>query len=111
MKKQFVYLLNNILFKGNKEFNCKIINSNDIYWFKIKKKIINMKSHKTFSLNKLISPIIIQNNENEKKNESPSTEKKILIRPIFKPQPLNKKKKKEKKCIKKKNLLIIFLIN
>ena len=48
-----------------------------------------MKSHKSIGINKLISPIIIQNNENEKKNESPLSEKKILVRPVIKPQPLN----------------------
>ena len=38
---------------------------------------------------KLIVPVIPQYNENEKKNESPPSDKKISIKPIIRPEPLN----------------------
>ena len=48
-----------------------------------------MKSQKNISLNQLITPKLIQYNENEKKNESLSSDEKISVKPIIKPQPLN----------------------
>ena len=48
-----------------------------------------MKSQKNIRLNKLIGPTLIQYNENEKKNESPSSDSKISVKPIIKPKPLN----------------------
>ena len=48
-----------------------------------------MKSQKNILLNKLIAPKLIQYNENEKKNESPSSDSKISVKQIIKPNPSN----------------------
>lgn len=47
-----------------------------------------MKSQKIHFPSRLIFPQIIQNNENEK-NEGPSSGSKISVKPIIKPKPLN----------------------
>ena len=47
-----------------------------------------MKNQKRHCFTKLIVPKIIQYNENEK-NESPSSDSKISVKPIIKPKPLN----------------------
>ena len=47
-----------------------------------------MKNQKKHCFTKLIAPKIIQYNENEK-NESPSSDSKISVKPIIKPKPLN----------------------
>ncbi len=48
-----------------------------------------MINKQNLCLNKLITPKLIQYNENEKKNESPPSDKKISIKPIIRPEPLN----------------------
>ena len=48
-----------------------------------------MKSQRNIRIKKLIAPKLIQYNENEKKNESPSSDSKLSVKPIIKPKPLN----------------------
>ena len=50
-----------------------------------------MLSQKNISLSQLITPKLIQYNENEKKNESLSSDKKLSVKPVIRPQPLNLK--------------------
>ena len=48
-----------------------------------------MINQKNICGTKLIAPQLIHYNENEKKNESPSSDSKISVKPIIKPKPLN----------------------
>ena len=50
-----------------------------------------MKSQKNIHISKLVAPKLIQFNENEKKNESPSSDSKISVKSIIKPKPSNNK--------------------
>ena len=48
-----------------------------------------MINQKNISRTKLITPKLIQYNENDKKNEVPSSDLKISVKNIIKPKPLN----------------------
>ena len=48
-----------------------------------------MINQKSICGTKLIAPKLIHYNENEKKNESPSSDSKMSVKQIIKPKPLN----------------------